>query len=188
MKTAGFWKNGLVPRPRGRDRPRPLRRLRPASRAWSARPTTSACGPPSRAAPTASRSSRSTTQSIANIGRWPWSRDVHAKMTELLAGAKAKVIGNTVFFSEPQVDPGSRTSTSCTTYRKAVARAATRSSRARRSRASSASSSPEAESALNTDRKLAASYEQGRQRAAADAVRARRAARQARQAAARVRR
>src|SRR3989449_6399882 len=44
--------------------------------------------------------------SIANIGRWPWSREVHAKMTELLAGAKAKVIGNIVFFSEAQVDPG----------------------------------------------------------------------------------
>src|SRR4051812_3001898 len=27
--------------------------------------------------------------SIANIGRWPWSREVHAKMTDLLAGAKA---------------------------------------------------------------------------------------------------
>ena len=44
--------------------------------------------------------------SIANIGRWPWSRDVHAKMTDLLAGAKAKVIGNTVFLFEPQIDPG----------------------------------------------------------------------------------
>ena len=44
--------------------------------------------------------------SIRNIGRWPWSREVHAKMTEILANAKAKVIGNLVFFSEPQVDPG----------------------------------------------------------------------------------
>jgi CHASE2 domain-containing sensor protein/predicted Ser/Thr protein kinase len=44
--------------------------------------------------------------SIANIGRWPWSREVHARMIDLLAGAKAKVIGNTVFFSEAQVDPG----------------------------------------------------------------------------------
>jgi eukaryotic-like serine/threonine-protein kinase len=45
-------------------------------------------------------------QSIANIGRWPWPRDVQAKMVDLLAGAKAKVIGYTVFFSEPQIDPG----------------------------------------------------------------------------------
>ena len=44
--------------------------------------------------------------SIRNIGRWPWSREVHAKMTEALAGAKAKVVGNLVFFSEPQLDPG----------------------------------------------------------------------------------
>ena len=44
--------------------------------------------------------------SIANIGRWPWSREIHARMTDLLAGAKTKVIANTVFFSEQQVDPG----------------------------------------------------------------------------------
>ena len=44
--------------------------------------------------------------SIRNIGRWPWSREVHAKMAEALANAKAKVIGNLVFFSEPQLDPG----------------------------------------------------------------------------------
>ena len=37
-------------------------------------------------------------QSIDNIGRWPWSREVHAKMIERLAAAKAKVIGYTVFF------------------------------------------------------------------------------------------
>src|SRR3990172_7251838 len=43
---------------------------------------------------------------IRNIGGWPWSREVHAKMTETLANAKAKVIGNLVFFSEPQVDAG----------------------------------------------------------------------------------
>src|SRR5256886_2239090 len=42
--------------------------------------------------------------SIANIGRWPWSREIHARMTDLLAGAKTKVIANTVFFSEPQID------------------------------------------------------------------------------------
>ena len=45
-------------------------------------------------------------QSIANIGRWPWSREVHAKLIDQLAAAKAKVIGNTVFFFEPQKDPG----------------------------------------------------------------------------------
>lgn len=45
-------------------------------------------------------------QSIANLGRWPWPRDIHAKLTDQLAGAKAKVIVNTTFFFEPQVDPG----------------------------------------------------------------------------------
>ena len=45
-------------------------------------------------------------QSIANIGRWPWSREVHARLIDQLAAAKAKVIGNTVFFFEPQKDPG----------------------------------------------------------------------------------
>ena len=44
--------------------------------------------------------------SIANLGRWPWPRDRLAKMTDLLAGGKAKVIANTVFFFEPQIDPG----------------------------------------------------------------------------------
>ena len=45
-------------------------------------------------------------QSINNIGRWPWSRDIHARMTDILTAAKPKVIGNTVFFFEPQQDPG----------------------------------------------------------------------------------
>ncbi len=44
--------------------------------------------------------------SIANIGRWPWNRDVHAQMTDILFGAKAKVIANTTFFFEPQTDRG----------------------------------------------------------------------------------
>ena len=45
-------------------------------------------------------------QSFDNIGRWPWPREVHAKMTDILAGAKAKVISNSAFFFEPQIDPG----------------------------------------------------------------------------------
>ena len=45
-------------------------------------------------------------QSIANLGRWPWSRDIHARLIDQLAAAKAKTIVHTVFFSEPQVDPG----------------------------------------------------------------------------------
>ena len=45
-------------------------------------------------------------QSIANIGRFPWPRNVQAQMVDLLAGAKAKVIVNTTFFFEPQTDRG----------------------------------------------------------------------------------
>ncbi|MDT3734788.1 MAG: serine/threonine-protein kinase [Denitratisoma sp.] len=45
-------------------------------------------------------------QSIDNLGRWPWSREVHAKMIDGLAAAKAKVIASSIFFSEPQIDPG----------------------------------------------------------------------------------
>jgi eukaryotic-like serine/threonine-protein kinase len=45
-------------------------------------------------------------QSIANIGRWPWPRDVHAQLIDQLAAAKAKTVVYTVFFFEPQVDRG----------------------------------------------------------------------------------
>src|SRR3982750_2372102 len=45
-------------------------------------------------------------QSIANIGRWPWPREVQAKLIDQLAAAKTKVVGNTSFFFEPQKDPG----------------------------------------------------------------------------------
>ena len=45
-------------------------------------------------------------QSLANIGRWPWSRDVLADMVEKLAAANAKVIAPIILFSEPQLDPG----------------------------------------------------------------------------------
>jgi serine/threonine-protein kinase len=94
-------------------------------------------------------------QSIANLGRWPWPRDLHARMTDLLVGAQAKVIGNTVFFSEPQIDPGY-------VYINRLAELVNQSA------PEGASLSPEmekisgvlaeAEQALNTDRKLADSY------------------------------
>lgn len=45
-------------------------------------------------------------ESIDNIGRWPWPRDIHAQMHELLTEGGAKVIGQTALFSEPQLDPG----------------------------------------------------------------------------------
>ena len=45
-------------------------------------------------------------ESIANLGRWPWPREIHAKMIDVLTAGHAKVIGYTVFFFEPQVDAG----------------------------------------------------------------------------------
>ena len=86
--------------------------------------------------------------SIANIGRWPWSREVHARMTDLLAGAKVKVIGNTVFFSEAQVDPGY-------VY---VTKLLDIAARAQPPATEILSLLTEAERELNTDRRLAQSY------------------------------
>ncbi|HET9733892.1 MAG TPA: serine/threonine-protein kinase [Burkholderiales bacterium] len=88
--------------------------------------------------------------SIANIGRWPWSREVHARMADLLAGAKAKVIANTLFLFEPQIDPGYQ-------YITKLLELAEKSE-------TGGEPSPmrallkEAEAALNTDRRLAESY------------------------------
>src|SRR6266850_2820749 len=48
-------------------------------------------------------------QSIDNIGRWPWPRDVHARMIDRLADAKAKSVGYLVFFSEPENERISQT-------------------------------------------------------------------------------
>jgi len=45
-------------------------------------------------------------QSIANIGRWPWPREIHAQMIASLKQAGAKIVGYASFFFEPQVDPG----------------------------------------------------------------------------------
>jgi CHASE2 domain-containing sensor protein/tRNA A-37 threonylcarbamoyl transferase component Bud32 len=45
-------------------------------------------------------------QSIGNIGRWPWPRDVHAELIDKLSLAKAKTIVHTAFFFEPQTDRG----------------------------------------------------------------------------------
>jgi serine/threonine-protein kinase len=90
--------------------------------------------------------------SIRNIGRWPWSREVHARMTDLLAGAKAKVIVNTVFFSEPQVDAGYGY------VAKLLDMPALKSEPPSAEMAPVVALLKEAEQQLNTDRKLAESY------------------------------
>ena len=101
-------------------------------------------------------------QSIDNIGRWPWSREIHAKMIERLASAKAKVIGYTVFFSEPQLDPGLvYVNRLLETYHRIVP-AGTDASAPLRGVSPDVleigATLQEAEAALNTDRKLADSF------------------------------
>jgi serine/threonine-protein kinase len=44
--------------------------------------------------------------SLKELGRWPWPRNLHADMIDLLNAAKAKTIGLLIFFNEPQNDPG----------------------------------------------------------------------------------
>ena len=93
--------------------------------------------------------------SIANIGRWPWPRDVHARLTELLAAAKVKVIGNTLFFSEAQVDPGYATIVKLIEMaEKPAAEGAARSAEL----ASFVAALKDAEQRLNADRMLESSY------------------------------
>jgi len=45
-------------------------------------------------------------QSIANIGRWPWPREVHAQLIDQLKAAGAKTVAHTALFFEPQTAPG----------------------------------------------------------------------------------
>ncbi|MBS0335262.1 MAG: CHASE2 domain-containing protein [Proteobacteria bacterium] len=110
--------------------------------------------------------------SIANLGRWPWSRDIHAKMADILTEAKAKVVGNTVFFTEPQIDPGYQYILKLLELSGANAPAAADTNAA--PGAAPVSAAPagelgqfvallrEAEGALNPDRKLAGSFERAR--------------------------
>ena len=87
-------------------------------------------------------------QSIANIGRWPWPRDVHAELIDKLAAAKAKTIVHTAFFFEPQTDRG-------LAYIRKIKEALAAGRRRRRRRLGKLIA--EAEQALDTDAKLAAS-------------------------------
>jgi serine/threonine-protein kinase len=98
-------------------------------------------------------------QSIDNIGRWPWSREIHARMVERLAGANAKVIGYTVFFSEPQLDPGlAYVNKLLETFRRLVPDPNAAPRGAPPELMQIGATLEEAEAALNTDRKLAESF------------------------------
>ncbi len=106
-------------------------------------------------------------QSIANMGRWPWPRDIQARMIDILAAAHAKVIVNTTFFFEHQVDPGLvHINKLLELYEKSMGQ-----SPADAATPASVAAAPvpglaqfgvllrDAEQALNTDRRLAASVE-----------------------------
>ena len=93
-------------------------------------------------------------QSIANIGRWPWPRDVHAKRTDILANAKAKTIGYTAFFFEPQVDAGLAYINKLSEAYSASKFKGTQDPEAEKFEALL----NEASAALNTDQRLAASF------------------------------
>jgi CHASE2 domain-containing sensor protein/tRNA A-37 threonylcarbamoyl transferase component Bud32 len=45
-------------------------------------------------------------ESLENIGRWPWPRDVIGDMVGKLTAGGAKVVGLPIAFSEPQTSPG----------------------------------------------------------------------------------
>jgi serine/threonine-protein kinase len=99
--------------------------------------------------------------SIANIGRWPWSRDVHARMIDLLGGSKAKVIANTTFFFEPQRDAGLGYIEKLIALQQEVPPAdPAKPGSSDEVLAKIGGVLAEAEQALNTDRKLASSIKQ----------------------------
>jgi serine/threonine-protein kinase len=89
-------------------------------------------------------------QSIANIGRWPWSREVHAQMIAKLKQAGAKVVGYASFFFEPQIDPGLAYVQKLTELYQALPPPQ------QQNLAQFSAVLGEAEDALNNDRKLAA--------------------------------
>ncbi len=93
-------------------------------------------------------------QSIANIGRWPWPREIHARMIANLKQAGAKVVGYASFFFEPQVDPG------LVYIHKLAELYQTLSPVQQQNLADFASVLTEADDALNSDRKLAAAITQ----------------------------
>jgi CHASE2 domain-containing sensor protein len=83
--------------------------------------------------------------SIQKIGRWPWSRDVLADVVNKLSAANAKVIGLQIPLSEPQADAG------LVYIRRLSAALDTKSKKGE-----VAALLKQAETELNTDRRLAA--------------------------------
>jgi serine/threonine-protein kinase len=96
--------------------------------------------------------------SVQNLGRWPWPRDVHARLADKLAPGQPKVIANLVIFSEPELDRGlAYVNRLAAEYQKAVPdpNAVEQGSPL----ATIGQILAEAEGTLNTDRQLGASYQ-----------------------------
>ena len=93
-------------------------------------------------------------QSMASIGRWPWSRDIHARLIDQLATAKAQTIVEAVLLGEPQVDRGLDFIRRIKTV---LASAAEMAGTPPSAQAPLAQVIAEAETALDGDRQLAAS-------------------------------
>lgn len=84
--------------------------------------------------------------SIARLGRWPWPRDVHARLIDRLAEGRPRAIVHTALFLEPQADRG-------LDYIRRIQRAAGTGGPV-------AALAAEAEAALDADRRLATSLRQ----------------------------
>ncbi|AKJ26794.1 CHASE2 domain-containing serine/threonine-protein kinase [Caldimonas brevitalea] len=89
-------------------------------------------------------------RSVGNIGRWPWSREVHAQLIDKLAAAKAKTVVHTAFFFEPQQDRG-------LDYIRQVKQALAAEPGTAGPNSAAARVIAQAEQALDTDNRLAAS-------------------------------
>ncbi|MGA8513650.1 MAG: CHASE2 domain-containing protein, partial [Burkholderiaceae bacterium] len=44
--------------------------------------------------------------SVANLGRWPWSRDTQAQLITTISEGKPKAIINGILYPEPQIEKG----------------------------------------------------------------------------------
>lgn len=55
-------------------------------------------------------------KSIENIGRWPWPRSIQAEMIAQLKAAGAKVVGNPVFYIEPDSGAGKQALTDISAF------------------------------------------------------------------------
>ncbi|MEM7083879.1 MAG: serine/threonine-protein kinase [Pseudomonadota bacterium] len=98
-------------------------------------------------------------KSIEELGRFPFSRDLHERMTTLLTNGGAKVITYGITFPESQIDPGRDTLVELKERVDALVRESGDDSRVSQSAASIASALDDGLRDLNYDARLAASFD-----------------------------